>query len=138
MIRLRIVQEEGGFWTRVLLYAKDSRNGRISAPEYDPQSRRLVFRTLTPEEEANLYTISGDGTHPFEILQVHGCGNEDSGAQMIQGLLDDLWRQGFRPSDAVDRTDTLKAQDKHIADLNEARKELASLAKAAIERIPQD
>ena len=120
MIRLRIFQEEDGFITRVMLYAKD-RHGQIARPVWSEEDRTFKLETMTKEERQELYGVASHRS-PMQILEVSGRMGEDDGAGMIQDLLDDLWRSGYRPSKAEDRTDAIKAKDAHIEDLNEARK----------------
>jgi hypothetical protein len=133
MIKLAIDRGEGGWINRFYLRFRDPNTHEYSKPVWNEERRTFEFEKFPPDH--NFWLT--EGPSEFQILELM---DNDSGevGQMLQTLCDDLWQMGIRPSNSVDRTDTIKAQDKHIEDLNEARKDLTKIAERAIERIPND
>ena len=71
--------------------------------ERDIVARRVRFYLIDPDE------LEDGGEIPEHIASVH--------PSTVQNLLDDLWRDGFRPTDADSKNGEIDAKDDNLEDL---------------------
>jgi hypothetical protein len=99
-LRLRFVAERSDFGRSILLYGHIPHSGVIGdQPEQVAQP--LVMHTLTTEADERAEHA------PIAALSMDSA----------QGLMDELWRCGLRPSEGTGSAGSLAATERHLKDM---------------------
>lgn len=103
--------EQQPWYSGIDMHMRVFQDGKMSVAE------AVTMRTLGPEE---------NGIYLQPLLQIH----QDA----AQGLMDELWKCGIRPSEGTGSAGQLKATQNHLADMQEIVGHLLDLQPREITR----
>lgn len=89
---------------RFYVRANDPARGIVGIP-----SAPLTFKSVKEDEVYGVFHENRDDVPGYTGISLS--------PEQAKDLLEGLWQEGFRPSDAVDRSDTINAMDRHIKSL---------------------